>query len=410
VACWWLICVAVTAGGCYRPPADEACSIRCDLALNLTCPSSLACGTDNRCFADTPCDQLIDIDAGIDSSAVDAPISNDGRPCYGTSGLLTYCPPTLQLRYEVALGTQFVDTDDPVGGDCTDIFTSNGIEFCVVAADIVQIIGTLRADGARPLLVFGRTDVSVSGVIDVSNGGAGTTPQSCAANKGAPQLMAGDSPGGGAGGSYGGMGGPGGAPNQGIGTAPDPATQILYVRGGCHGGAGGTNADGGQAGGGGLPGGAVYLLSPTHIRVTGTINASGAGGGGGDFKTGLAAGGGGGGSGGLIGLDAMAIDLAGTTVLLAQGGGGGGGCSGPANAADGMSPSPGDPANAADGGTAIGSSSGAGGAGSGGASPAGTMGGGAGGGGAGGGGGGGAGAIRFWGSPTFNGARVYPPS
>jgi hypothetical protein len=71
---------------------------------------------------------------------------------------------------------------------------------------------------------------------------------------------------------------------------------------------------------GGRGGGVVYLMAAGSIDVTSTgrINASGAGG----LFASQRCGGAGGGSGGLIGFEALAINLAAASVVLAIGGGG----------------------------------------------------------------------------------------
>lgn len=94
-------------------------------------------------------------------------------------------------------------------------------------------------------------------------------------------------------------------------------------RGGCPGGAGGSNTVGGaELSEGGRGGGAIYLVAADTIDVKGAgrIAAGGAGGQGGDDLDG---GGAGGGSGGMILLEAPVVKIGG--MLTANGGGGGGG-------------------------------------------------------------------------------------
>ncbi len=392
-----MIGVVTVAMGCYRVPGNEACAIRCDFASNESCPNGLACGTDNRCHAGTQCDQLSD-------GGVDAPIVVDGKTCYGDH-LVEFCPNVLQPTYVVLTGApQAVDTDS-AGAPCTVIQARGGVEVCVIAANAIDIQGILRARGRRPLVLFGLSSIVVTGLVDVSDGGAGTSTTTCASASGSQQPAMGGSAGGGAGGSFTSSGGLGGSaftpivnalPNQ-------PSTLISAIRSGCNGGAGGAGYPGSNKGPGlrGIAGGAVYLLSPSSITITGSINASGGGGGGGGGGAivNASAGGGGGGSGGFIGLEGNPVSLAPTTFLLAQGGGGGAGSSDTVAGAPGKTPALSAPFMAALGGVRLGSN-GAGGAGSmasGGGAPGMSA---SGNNASGGGGGGGGGAIRFYVEPV----------
>lgn len=407
---WSLVLVALGAAGCYQVP-DDSCAIRCDpAAATPTCPSGLTCGADSLCFAGTACSERPDA-ASVDAPDTDAPIAVDGSTCYGT-GLVIYCPTTLPPSRVITGATPLmVDTSDPAS-ECTQIIIANGVELCVIAADSLVIDGRIRAVGRRPLVLFGRTSLSINGLVDVSAGGAGTSSSTCASASGANSPVLGKSAGGGAGGSFGGSGGQGGTANDGI-NAPPIAMATLplgSVRGGCAGGSGGQSSQGDGGGDGGLPGGAVYLLSAGPIVVTGVINASGSGGGGGygSGTLGMNTGGGGGGSGGLIFLEAPSATLQASSTLLAHGGGGGGGSDGTLSGENGSAPSLTNP-QIGRGGTAAGLSSGAGGSGSSGSRGYGLVGGDAGQAGSGGGGGGGAGLIRAKTTTTNSSGTVSPP-
>jgi len=119
---------------------------------------------------------------------------------------------------------------------------------------------------------------------------------------------------------------------------PEPSTIIARdkqtvrlpttLRSGCPGGDGETTGSGGQGGG------AVLPISQTKIKVTGSINASGAGSQGANVGP---HGGGGGGSGGMIFGDAPLIEITGN--VFANGGGGGGGSNSNQSGVDGGQPS-----------------------------------------------------------------------
>jgi hypothetical protein len=266
--------------------------------------------------ASAGCSSLLGID---DLHLVDAkgpPDLPDGPPgvdCVG-GGLLRVCPtppPTSQL---VIVDLQQLQLDTGSDPSCV-VMMSGATEVCVLVHASIEIAGTLRAFGPRPLVLASMSSISIRGRIDVASylgkpPGAGSEAKSCLA-----AAIPTDSAGGN-GGSFGGAGGAGGNGGQ----PGPPRMPLTEIRGGCAGGRGG-NAGLQQLPGAG--GGAVYLIAKDRITLDGTINASGAGG---DASRNCGfngCGGAGGGAGGLIGLDAPTIDGAGT--LFANGGGGAGG-------------------------------------------------------------------------------------
>jgi hypothetical protein len=265
--------------------------------------------------ASAGCSSLLGIDDLRLADARGGPDTGDapGANCIG-GGLLTLCPdppPTSQL---VVVAPRQIDTgSDPA---CLTMM-SGTTEVCVMLHASIQIGGTLRAVGPRPLVLASWSSISLPGTIDLASHlgkppGAGAEPRSC------PPVPA-PPPGTGAGGAGGSFGGAGGRGGNKAGPSGSPVA-LAEIRGGCAGslGDGATPQD--LAGSGG---GAVYLIARDQIVVDGAINASGAGGGtcenGGGFGF---CGGAGGGAGGLIGLDAPTITGAGT--LFANGGGGSG--------------------------------------------------------------------------------------
>ena len=263
---------------------------------------------------------------------LDAPAATT---CFGV-GVLTVCldvVPTAPVT--IASSTTPFDTS---GAGCTQVVTQPaGPELCVIAGTSVTVTGSLVAVGARPLVLLGTDQITVTaaGVVDVSSrinprrAGAGAGTGTCAAaGRGTSDSGGG---GGGAGGSFGTTGGKGGLGNSAQDTAvgggapgavqPTPTS----VRGGCKAGVGGDGSGnatnpGGAAGDGG---GGVYLIAGTKITIAGGVFASGAGGGANHTSAGRAQGGGGGGAGGMIGLDAPSINVTGR--MAANGGAGGGG-------------------------------------------------------------------------------------
>jgi len=214
-------------------------------------------------------------------------------------------------------GVTDVDTDSST---MCDQHNDQKLAFCVLATTRLTIPSgqTIRAHGARPVVLVSTTSITLAGTVDVSSNrlasaqarGAGASPSDCGF-----MAMPPEGQGGGYGGSFGGKGGDGEPVGTTTGSVAAPAFAIppTALRGGCPG------ADGANAGGrGGDGGGAVALIAGLSIQLDGTVNASGAGGRGAPASK---RGGGGGGSGGMIVIDAPLIESAGTA--FANGGGGG---------------------------------------------------------------------------------------
>jgi len=269
------------------------------------------------------------VDAGV---SIDTPIIPpppvDALVCYGTS-IVKVCfdaAPTQPLT----ISDQTLDTGLPAM--CASPVTG-GDNYCVIVATTITISGTLRATGAKPLVLVASDSISLtgSGLIDAGSRRTrtpGTPEKGAGADADATTCVAGTpatNRGGGAGGSFTGTGGTGGnGASANAGTAGMAATPpIMALRGGCP-GQDGQNT----SGSGGHGGGAVYLIAGTRIDIAGNgINAGGEAGGGGTVGP-AGGGGGGGGAGGMIGLDAPMVMLTGSAALVANGGGGGEGGSG----------------------------------------------------------------------------------
>ncbi len=301
--------------------------------------------------------------------------TNEGI-CFGSSiQICLQAPPTQPLVITNGPGQVIDTTTSPM---CATL-TSSG-NYCVVAATNIVINGSLRATGARPLVLLSTDSITSAGeaVIDVGSHrarqigspetGAGADPADCESGT-AP---AGGGLGGGAGGSFIGLGGDGGPGNNTPNTPGEPgaiARTVTALRGGCAGQNGdGASPDRGTLGHGG---GAVLLIALHRIDIGGGINAGGEGGAGG-VRNG--AGGGGGGAGGMIEFDAPVITATGS--IVANGGAGGegsnptnmagadgadataitaalGGRGGSTNGGDGGNGSSGDPTAGLPGGTGI---------------------------------------------------------
>ena len=243
--------------GCYRPSGEPACSVVCDhLAQSPVCPDGLTCGTDNRCFETTQCNQI----------AGDAPIGNgDADGCIG-NGFLHLCPQPPSGDRTIGNGTYTTEAPN----DCTEVIPYLGGELCVITGVNLVVDGFARWEGTRPVVLVAIDKISVhaTSALDVSELGAGARFGGCplagdGVNGNAPT----DALGGGAGGTLATTGGLGG-PRDGS-TAGAPAAQGAVptrFRGGCDGGRGGivigSGAGGGNPGGGG---GAIYLLAGSTI-------------------------------------------------------------------------------------------------------------------------------------------------
>ena len=285
---------------------------------------------------------------------------------------------------------------------------------CVIYATEIDVAGsaTVRAVGARPLVLAASGTISVAGAVDVSSyrdtgPGAGSDPPACMIER-EPGTDANGASGGYPGGSFGGRGGAGGngAGNTVGGIPGDPIAPPDYPRGGCPGGSSTGPIGGGDCGSGG---GAVWLVAGDQISIASTGRVLAAGGGGRQGFGEGATGGCGGGSGGFLRVAAPTITISG--LVMANGGGGsegsdpnGTGMSG----SDGAAPT--NPSKGGKGGNAAGGDGGDGAVGTQleggpGLSAAAVMGAG------GGGGGGGAGAIIFAAEAlTTAGATISPPA
>jgi hypothetical protein len=194
-------------------------------------------------------------------------------------------------------------------------------DFCVIAAESIEIEATVRAIGSKPLVLVATKTIDVGSTLDAASHRNGAAPytntQTGAGADPAGGCDGGMQPagsGGGAGGSLIGSGGLGGAgTGGGTGGTTDGKRAVTTLRGGCRGqDAAGTGGKGGRGGG------AVYLIAETSITIGAPINASGEGG-----HPGLAnsTGAGGGGSGGMIVLDSPTITN--NSIVFANGASGG---------------------------------------------------------------------------------------
>ena len=257
--------------------------------------------------------------------------NDSGVVCYGT-GNHSLIDPICFTSVEVAAFPDTLPSTTIDTTTCADV-RQQGVEpdFCLVVAKNVDVSGTLRAIGSRPLVVIGANHVHVTGTLDaashqatptIAGAGADFAP-SCPAPLmpiDGTSVGAGASDGGGAGGGggYQGQGGVGTFGATGTGGFGGPARPLPGpFAAGCFGGSGGAGLAAGPARSHG--GGGIYLIAGTEITVSGTIAAWGAGG----LAGGAHAGGAGGGSGGLIALDAPTVSVTATARLLATGGGGG---------------------------------------------------------------------------------------
>lgn len=265
-------------------------------------------------------DKPVRLDAAGDGPGDDAP-TVDGASCYGH---LHICPTSMPPDRSIATKTINTNSDCDVVVDQPSL---PQLGLCVLLGRGILVTGTVKAVGARPLVIVATETLSItmSGAIDVASRNnqtpaAAASFSACTGSDGTN--TSGNDAGGGAGGSFQGNGGdggdgdvPGGAAAAGLAMPP------TFVRGGCKGYKGGI-ASGAIAYDGGDSGGAVYLVAGTRIDVSGEINASGGGGRGGAIGGNGNSGGSGGGSGGLIWLDAPIVSASGK--VFANGGGGGG--------------------------------------------------------------------------------------
>jgi hypothetical protein len=240
----------------------------------------------------------------------------------------------------LSLGDALIDTTVlTIDGVARDDFTAHpqlgGPEVAVLSVAALEVTGTVRVIGTRPLVVFATGAVAIDGVLDA--GARGGEPGAGGyvdgpghgASEGKPVADVCD-PGGG-GGGFGEAGADGGDENcvgvHGAGGGVYGDGALMVLEGGSGGGAGSPGACAAVPGGAG--GGAVQVTSLRSIEVRGGINAGGGGGGGGPYcmdPEGDGGAGGGGGAGGAIFLEAPELSVSG--VLRADGGGGGAGGNG----------------------------------------------------------------------------------
>lgn len=267
------------------------------------------------------CQQLLGFEDLAPDDAGDLP---DGKVCVGSARSLTgtICLANIDgpLEVEGVLETSSSSVCNPA--------VSN---VCLIAAQSIEVGGTLRVRGSRPLVLWSASTISIrkSSVLDIRSVdglGPGANDDDCPLTDGtfdqSTDTLVGTGGCGGPFGSAGGNAGDGNAVNE-VTVSVDCSNQTLTldrVRGGCAGGSGGLVAGFNMPNGGSAAGG-VYLMAATSITVAGMIDARGTPGTGGPGVTEAFAGGGGGGSGGLIGLDAPKVVLD-DAVLNALGGGG----------------------------------------------------------------------------------------
>jgi hypothetical protein len=301
---------------CYQPTSETDCAVTCETAAE--CPSDFVC-TRNRCAATAG---ACDSDGGVDP---DGSLDGVDKVCTGDpAGLLA-------SRCFVPAGPVTLASSPTLNTDSSPLCSLDPTVqiACFVVGTSITVPGLVEVIGSRPLVLWSATDIDISGTLDAGSHLGGLTGP--AANPASCDVVAGGTNattvpifgGGGGGGSNNNLGGTGGTGRVGTIAAPTPGQSDLAaaaLRGGCPGGSGGFSPGTSGAGGG-----VVYLMAHGTIRISGVVNASGAGGGPGTNVSGeQSGGGGGGGSGGLIGLDAAMI-VYDTANVVALGGGGGSG-------------------------------------------------------------------------------------
>ncbi len=349
-------------GGAFRCETDADCAGgptagRCETTVGFcsfadsSCESGQRYGSASGAQSGVCVGEEVPVDAPPnpdDGDVVDMDPGIDARTCFGTPHeiCLTVLP----------TGTRTLPPTINTDTECDQVVTpAGGVALCVVSGAQIMINNT-RAEGMRPLVIVATQSITITGNLDVSskrtgNAGAGANATACIA------ATNGENDGGGAaGGGGGGYGAVGGTAGEGDrnnnGGANGPATGGVggqmsistFIHGGCRGANGGSTNGGNNGsdngtnfGPGSNGGGAVYLIAATTITVAGngSITASGGGGSPGLDTSG---GGGGGGSGGLIGFDAVTINVMGEVAANGGGGGGGGGNSDGGNGGDGAQP------------------------------------------------------------------------
>jgi hypothetical protein len=225
-----------------------------------------------------------------------------------------------------------VDTTINTTLDCNVVlFNPTGGSVCVIYASDLAVTSTVRASGARPLVLAATGTITIDGTLDVSSSamigvGAAANDPSCAVTR-----AAGAASGGGAGGSFRGKGGDGGNGTVSAGTAGlagDSVALPAVLRGGCRGSTSfGTASSGGAV--------RVVASASLIVTTTGRVLANGGGGGSSGFD---GIGGVAGASGGMIQLVAPSVAIHG--VVTANGGGGGEGTDMTTNGAPGIDGGP----------------------------------------------------------------------
>lgn len=226
------------------------------------------------------------------------------------------------VRIDTDLGTITMSTGAPLPVASTMVSQQNGPSIRVFLGNTF-VVENATVTGSAALAIVAPGGVAVKGVVDasasaVSHGPGGQdSPAVCVGSPG-QQSAAGsftNAYGGGGGGASttGGHGGGFSAPG---GAAGALIPTFSPLTGGCRGG-GLSRVDGTKdVGGGG--GGAIQLVSSTHVQFSGTglLHVSG---GGGPPTTG-------GGSGGTVVIEAPDVVFTGATTGIAANGGAGGGC------------------------------------------------------------------------------------
>jgi len=280
--------------------------------------------------ADADPDALIDgsvtIDAadGIgDVAHVPAAIED----VFDATGHLAIVNATITTRSGTIAPT--IDVTLPPGTSLTySVQDGGGRELAILMVGSLQVSGTLRVRGARPLVIIAKSDMVISGVIDGNADGGVEGPGGFSGGPGAGGVGGSDAgsydDAGGGGGGFGGAGAPGQRSGPAVSGTQGPVygtPDLLRLEGGSGGGGLVPACTGHPPGAGG---GAIQLYARGTITLGGAVMVNGGGGSGGLVcpANGLGTSGAGGGSGGAIYVQAGMLTGAGR--LLAQGGGGGG--------------------------------------------------------------------------------------
>lgn len=264
-----------------------------------------------------------------DDSAVPDDGPNEDVPgvCTSFSTFVDTCAITFTETIDLTTATVTFNTDtkavsgfgSPNGVPTFEAMGPDGpITFIVISSGSIGFLGNLRMVGSRAGGIISSSTLSISGTVDVGNGGAASRT-ACGSTAGQPGANGGGGGGGGGFWGAGGDGSDGGVANGGTGGPAQsrPASPI----GGCAGSAGGNGTN--TSGAGGLAGGGLILIARVSITVSGTVDANGQGGRAGTLDNG---GGAGGGAGGMVILEAPSLMVSG--VIAANGGGGGEGAGG----------------------------------------------------------------------------------